>query len=223
MGKNNGDLFRTTLMGGYDKDDVSEGITRMKDENYAEKTRLLNTIKEKDKKIAELTEKLNQREQRIAVLEQDIRGKYQTYIDNYDSIARLVFEAQLRADTIIKDANERSEQILEQAQAAAQNCLESVQNEVDEKLSEGKKKYLAVQEELNSTVELINQVQRRIMESCREVHSIASTIPVFMQDLEDDMEDDMEEEIIEHRSLEKSVLPVLEPEEESLDEEDEMY
>ena len=40
MGKNNGDLFRTTLMGGYDKDDVSEGITRMKDENYAEKTRL---------------------------------------------------------------------------------------------------------------------------------------------------------------------------------------
>ena len=219
MGKNNGDLFRTTLMGGYDKDDVSEGITRMKDENYAEKTRLLNTIKEKDKKIAELTEKLNQREQRIAVLEQDIRGKYQTYIDNYDSIARLVFEAQLRADTIIKDANERSEQILEQAQAAAQNCLESVQNEVDEKLSEGKKKYLAVQEELNSTVELINQVQRRIMESCREVHSIASTIPVFMQDLEDDME----EEIIEHRSLEKSALPVLEPEEESLDEEDEMY
>ena len=37
MGKNNGDLFRTTLMGGYDKDDVSEGITSMKDENYAER------------------------------------------------------------------------------------------------------------------------------------------------------------------------------------------
>lgn len=190
MSANGGDLFKTTLMGGYDKEDVAEGIKKLKDEAYAEKTKLLGTIKERDKKISELMEKVSHKEMRIEELERDIREKYQSYIDNYDSIGRLVYDAQVRANTIIKDADEQGARIIEQAQEAAQKCLESVQSEVDERLSEGKKKYIAVQEELNETVELINQVQRRFMESCKVVHRIVSTMPVSIQDMEEDMDDE---------------------------------
>lgn len=207
MGTNGGDLFRKTLMGGYDKEDVAEGITKMKDEAYAEKTRLMNTIKEKDKQIEELTKKLEQREEKINALEQDIEEKYQTYVENYESIGRLVFEAQLRADRIIEEANEQKEQILEQAQEAAQKCIESVQKEVDEKLLEGRKKYAAVQEELNGTVDLMNQVQRRFMESCKSIHNLVSTMPESLQDLEDDMD----EEIFE--DFEPDPEKIIEPEE----------
>lgn len=193
MGTNGGDLFKTTLMGGYDKDDVAEGITRMKDEAFAEKTRLLNSIKEKEKKITELNGKLAQKDKQVESLQRDIKEKYQSYIDNYESIARLVYDAQIRAEDIIREANEKSTRIMEQAKEAAQKCLESVQHDVDERLSEGKKKYIAVQEELNDTVELMNQVQRRFMESCRAVHNIVSTMPESMQELEDDMDEEIDD------------------------------
>ena len=59
----------------------------------------------------------------------------------------------------------------------------SVQTEVDEKLAEGKKKYIAVQDELNDIVELINQVQQRFMSSYKEVHRIISSMPESMQEM----------------------------------------
>lgn len=218
MAANGGDLFKTTLMGGYDKDDVSEGITRMKDAAYAEKTRFLNTIKEKDNKILELIEKVSQYEQHIASLERDIKGKYQSYIDNYESIGRLVFDAQIRADNIVKDANEKSSHMLEQAQAAAQKCVESVQKEVDDRLAEGKKQYIAVQEELNVTVELMNQVQRRFMEACKAVNNIVSTVPESMEELDYEIEDDG----FSDSAYERLTTSPLEADDDSLDEEDEI-
>lgn len=186
----NGDLFKTTLMGGYDKEEVAEVITQMKDTAYAEKTRFLGIIKEKDDQIERLTDKLRQSEQNIEAIKRDIKEKYQPYIDNYDSIGRLVFDAQVRADGIVKDAEETSTRMLEKAQTAARECLESVQKEVDDRLSEGKKKYIAVQEELGATVELMNQVQRRFMEACKAVNNIVSSVPESMQELESEMEED---------------------------------
>lgn len=191
MGGNSEEMFKTTLMGGFDKDDVVESVTRMKDEAYAEKTKLLNTIKEKDKKIVELSTRLEQKELQVESLERDIKDKYQKYIDNYDSIGRLVFDAQLRADSIIQDAEAKKEIMMEQAQEASTKCLETVQKEVDEKLAEGKKKYIAMQEELNEIVEVMNQVQRRFMESCKSVYNIISTMPESLQDLEDDIDEDL--------------------------------
>ncbi|WP_230397814.1 hypothetical protein [Novisyntrophococcus fermenticellae] len=169
---------------------MAEVITQMKDTAYAEKTRFLGIIKEKDDQIERLTDKLRQSEQNIESIKCDIKEKYQPYIDNYDSIGRLVFDAQVRADGIIKDAEETSTRMIAQAQTAARECLESVQKEVDDRLSEGKKKYIAVQEELGATVELMNQVQRRFMEACKAVNNIVSSVPESMQELESEMEED---------------------------------
>ena len=46
-------------MGGFDKDDVQTEVQIMKDEAYAEKSKLIKAGKEKDKKIAELQKQLN--------------------------------------------------------------------------------------------------------------------------------------------------------------------
>ena len=131
------------------------------------------------------------KEAEIERLERDIREKYQSYIDNYEMISQLVFDAKVRSDRMISEAKAESERILGEAQATAQKCLDSVQHEVDDKLSEGKKKYVAVQEELNDIVELINQVQRRFMQSYKSVHAIVSTMPESLQDLEDEMEEEI--------------------------------
>lgn len=224
------EMFKTTLMGGFDKDDVLTQVQRMKEEAYAEKTKLIRAGKEKDKRIEELNRQLHlknvQREQEIEELkrgheqaieelkseheqemeemrqrleikaeqkeklERDISEKYQKYIDRYDLIGGLVLEAQEKAERIIADAEQKRDMLMEEAQVEAQKCLDAVQSEVDDKLAEGKRKYIAVQEEMNEIVELINQAQRRFMSSYREVHQIISTMPESMRELEDENEEE---------------------------------
>ena len=46
--------FKTTLMGGFDKDDVLNQVREMKDAAYAEKSKLIKEKKEQAKQIQEL-------------------------------------------------------------------------------------------------------------------------------------------------------------------------
>ena len=68
-GNGNEEMFKTTLMGGFDKDDVLRQVQKMKDETYAEKSKLLLVLKGKDKKIAELNAKLEQKNAEIERLD----------------------------------------------------------------------------------------------------------------------------------------------------------
>ncbi len=52
------ELFKTTLMGGYDKDDVMEQMRKMKETHTGEITRLAKEIQKKNSRIEELTERL---------------------------------------------------------------------------------------------------------------------------------------------------------------------
>lgn len=264
------EMFKTTLMGGFDKDDVLTKVQIMKDEAYAEKSKLIKEKKEKDKKIDELNKRLNlkdvQRDQQIMELreehakemeevlarlrmkeeqkdklEQQIQVKYQKYIDRYDLIGSLILDAQEKAEKIVKEAEETRDKMLEEARIEAQKCLDAVQTEVDDKLAEGKRKYIAVQEEMNEIVELINQAQRRFMSSYREVHQIISTMPESLRELEDEANEEVmdegvsvdetagtfetlqaESEMVEN--MEDKILDddAEEIEEESLDEEDDI-
>ena len=258
----NEEMFKTTLMGGFDKEDVLERFQKQKDKAAEEKNRLLEELKNKEQKIQELTLCLEEKEQEVKKLEKDIKEKYQSYIDNYETIGRLIFDSEVRSQKIIGDAEGKSrkivddaeqksqeiignardqskeivggaekekEVILEKAREAAHECLEAVQTKVDEKLTEGKKRYMAVQEELNDIVELLNQVQRRFMQSYKAVHTIISSTPESLQDLSEDSEEELirpcitraEEEINRRTSGAGGKKPEEAPaEEDSLDEED---
>lgn len=188
------EMFKTTLMGGYDKDDVTQKVEGIKDAAYREKIRLEKEIKIRDEKIAELVKRLELKETQKEKLERDVTEKYQKYVDNYDKIGSLILNAQIQADQMVSEAKRQCDEMLrnaeseaaklrEDAEREARERVEQVQNEVNEQLADGKKKYIAVQEEMNEIVELINQAQKRFMSSYKEVHRIVSTMPDSLRDL----------------------------------------
>lgn len=179
------EMFKTTLMGGYDKEEVQELIQKMKDEMAEVQVNYRKQLAERDERIAELQKRIELKDAYQARMEEDIKEKYQKYIDNYESIGKLVFEAQLKSDSMQKEAEEKCSKMIEEAEAEAKRRVESVQSEIDDKLLEGKKKYLAVQEEMNGIVELINQAQKRFMSSYKEVHQIINSMPTSLNDIED--------------------------------------
>ena len=235
------EMFKTTLMGGFDKDDVLAKVKNIKDEAYAEKSKLIKAGKEKDKKIKALQDQINQNNIRKAQemdelraehrqelkkmeklleaknaqkekLEWEIAEKYQKYIDRYDLIGSLILEAQEKAELIIQDAEQKRDMLMEEARVEAQKCLDAVQSEVDEKLAEGKRKYIAVQDEI---VQLINEAQKRFMSSYKEVHKIISTMPESMKELEDEEDKSAETDSLDESDdeiSEKEWMQILEKE-----------
>lgn len=179
------EMFKTSLMGGYDKEEVQELIQKMKDEMAEVQVNYRKQLAERDERIAELQKRIELKDAYLARMEEDIKEKYQKYIDNYESIGKLVFEAQLKSDSMQKEAEEKCNKMIAEAEAEAKRRVESVQSEIDDKLLEGKKKYLAVQEEMNGIVELINQAQKRFMSSYKEVHQIINSMPTSLNDIED--------------------------------------
>lgn len=199
--------FKTAIVKGFDKDEVLTYIQKMEDEAYAKEAEYNKMLKARDAKIDELKKRISLKEEQKERLENEIEQKYKKYIDNYDRIGRLVFEAELKADTITEEAQKRADQLLAEAQEKADKVVSDaqkkadrilqdseqfastrvteVEREVNEKLAEGKKKYLNVQEELNGIVELINQAQRRFMTSYKEVHRIVQNIPESLDDIDD--------------------------------------
>ena len=77
------EMFKTTLMGGYDKEEVQELIQKMKDEMAEVQVNYRKQLAERDAKIAELQKRIELKDASQAKMEEDIKEKYQKYIDNY--------------------------------------------------------------------------------------------------------------------------------------------
>lgn len=198
----NEDLFKRTAFGGYDKDDVEQELQKLRDNAREEKTRLQkqlaeasrnvrdleDELDEKNRKIQDLQDDLNAKDKEILEMERNIREKYQSYVDNYDTIGSLIYEAKIRAkqidretdaqkQKILADAQAEAQRIRDDAQADAQKTLGDVQRQIDERNREGKQQYLAVQEELGHVVEIFNQVQKQFMNSYRDIQKIVNEAP----------------------------------------------
>ena len=143
-------------------------------------------IQAKDREIEELRRKLNERDAEIERLKADIRDKYQSYIDNYESIGSLVYDSKIRSEQMIKDAEEQRRTILESADAEAKATIDAAQTEIDRRIDEGEQRYKSVEEELQGILGLVNQVQKKFMESYRSIHNIVRDMPgLDQQDPED--------------------------------------
>lgn len=197
--------FKTVLVKGFDKDEVLAYIQRMEEEGFAKEAEFAKALKAKDTQIEDLKKRILLKEEQKERLENEIEQKYKKYVDNYDRIGRLVFEAELKAETVTEEAQKKADQIIAEAQekaavivaeaeATAGTRVADVETEVNEKLAEGKKKYLAVQKEMNGIVELINQAQRRFMSTYKEVHNIIQDIPDSLKGVDEDPEEDFEED-----------------------------
>jgi len=194
------EVFRTTLMGGYDKEDVLEQFRNQKGAAAAEKSRLLKELEVKNTEIQELKDQLGKKDVQLeekdvqlakkdtqmVQLEKEFSDKYQKYTDHFESISRLLVESQIKADETIDQAEQEKERILGEAEAEAARRVDAVQLEIDEKLADGKRRYVEVQQEMNEIVELINQAQKKFMASYKEVHRIVSAMPESLQEFEEE-------------------------------------
>ena len=121
------DMFRTTLMGGFDKDDVIRQFQELKENQYKEKTRLEKELKERDEQLSELSKRLKLKEVQRERLEKEISDKYQKYIDNYDSISGLVFDAKVQANQMLEEAIKKRDEILKEADQEANQRLDEAE------------------------------------------------------------------------------------------------
>ena len=194
------EMFKTAVMGGFDKDDVMEQFQILQDKAADEKVKLEQQIQEKEEKIKELEKRLQLKELHQTELENGLKEKYQKYVDEYDSIASLVFDAKVRARRMLDDAKEQCEHMKLETQAECNAMIKKAESdsvkaarqkqfEVEEKVREGKKNYQAVQKELAEIVNLINQAQHRFMSSYKEVHRIIGSMPSSLEDLSEEIDE----------------------------------
>ena len=128
------EMFKTTLMGGFDKDDVQEKVQKMKDETAQQQLAFKKEIEEKEQRIAELQKRLELKEANQERLEREIHEKYQKYVDNYETIGRVALEAQLRADKMIEETQEKCDKMVADAEAEAKQKIADAELEIDGKL-----------------------------------------------------------------------------------------
>ena len=98
--------------------------------------------------------------------------------------------ARTESEELRRSAREESDQLLSSADAEAKRRVSSVQGQIDAKLTDGKKKYIAVQEEMNEIVDLFNQMQRRFMQSYKEIHEITQSMPDSLDDINVDFDEE---------------------------------
>ena len=76
------EMFKTTLMGGFDKDDVQEKVQKMKDETAQQQLAFKKEIEEKEQKIAELQKRLELKEANQERLEDGCRCRSGSKAEN---------------------------------------------------------------------------------------------------------------------------------------------
>lgn len=187
--------FKTTLMGGYDKEDVQNQFKMLKDAAQAEKNKLNTEIEEKNKVIEEKDALIKEKNEEIEKLKKDISEKYQSYIDNYDTIGKIVYETRIEADKMLKEAQESKSKIISGAEEEAKAKIAKAQTEVERTISDGKRRYEVLQEEINELITLVNQVQHKFMKSFKAIHEISSTMNDDpYEELEGDIDEGFDED-----------------------------
>ena len=69
------EMFKTTIMGGFDKEDVLEQVQKLKDDSASRLAKLKKEMEAKDAKIAELIKRLELKDAQQARLEEEIHNK----------------------------------------------------------------------------------------------------------------------------------------------------
>ena len=109
-----------------------------------------------------------------------------------------VYESQVKGDKIIADAQKEAARLtaesrsqydrtMAEADLAAKTRLDAVQGEIDARVTEGKKQYAKVQEDMNEIVDLINEVQKRFMRAYKEIHEVMQRMPASFDDIASDI------------------------------------
>lgn len=201
-------MFRV-VMRGFDRDEVLAYLQQHDEEMNQRIAALEKELEDKNRRVQELKERLSLKDSQRVELENEIETKYKRYIENYDKIGALVYEAQVKGDQMMRDAKKQaakaiedaaresdrlkndakmeSDKILAEAELEARLTKERACSEAEKSLNEGRQKYVQIQSILNDTVEMINEVQRKFMTSYKDVHELVAEAPGSLKELDERM------------------------------------
>ena len=203
---------------GYNKDEVDTYISELETEYSQKLSRIEAKSREMEKQTEDLKRRLDKKERQKEQLEREIETKYRTYIDNYDKIAGLVYESQLKADRIIAEANSERDAILQAAHEEEQRILaeanrvledaktqeklmlddadveakrrvDAVAGTVDRALADGRTRYADIQVQIRGLIETLEEAQRRFEKGCAETQKIFDLMPETIDRFTDEESD----------------------------------
>lgn len=200
------EVFKTTLMGGFDKEDVMTKFREAREEAETERKKLEGQIAERDKLIDELRQSVKSKEAEIEQLQKNIKEKYQSYIDNYDSIGKLVFDAKVRAENmtaetkqkcekmlretkeecarLVKEAREKEEEVVAVYEAKIEQQAQEAQQFMEQQMTQGRNNYRMVQTEMIQIIRAMDELQRGFLESYKKVHAVKDAMDRSSQKME---------------------------------------
>lgn len=200
------EMFKTTLMGGFDKEDVLTKFQEARDEAYKEQKKLEAQVEERDKLISELRQSLKSKETENEQLQKDIKEKYQSYIDNYDSIGKLVYDAKVRSDNMMSETKQQCDQMLRETKEECARMVEEARRKEEEvvavyeakieqqaqeaqqfmehQMTQGRDSYRIIRNEMAQMVQAMNELQKGFLESYKKVRTVKDAMDRSAQKLE---------------------------------------
>ena len=189
----------TTEIKGYNREEVADYLRKQQDDFENKIAALEEQNRVQAQMIEDLKRRIEQKEEQRERLETEIEKKKKKYIDNYDKIASLVYDAEVKSEQILADAHEKEKKILMDADIEAKRRVDSVTEEVETKIADGNKRYKDIQAEITALGETMNEAQRRFVAGYKSVHAIIADMPEslgfddYAEDADDGFADDGED------------------------------
>jgi cell division septum initiation protein DivIVA len=172
-----GEYTFNTEIKGYNKEEVESYILRLEKEYENKIMALEDKNRIQSQMVEELKRRVAMKEKQRERLEQEIETKYKKYIDNYDKIAGLVYDSKVKADKVMLDAHEKEQEVLHAADEEARARVESVREQIEKMIADGKKRYKEIQDQVIALGATMNEAQNRFREGYKNVHNVLSTMP----------------------------------------------
>lgn len=162
-------------MRGFDKDDVLQYLEKLDGEKTAMIEKYERELDHRNKVINDLKNRIVMKDEQVDRLEETIRTKYQKYIDNYQQIGELVYDSRVKADQILAEAQEKADKIIADAENEARSRVSGVQDDISAEIRSGSEQYDAIREKMDAIVDSFNKMQKKFMQSYKEIHEIADS------------------------------------------------
>lgn len=182
----NEDQFKSARKGGYDKEDVDQQFFEIKEAAAEEKSRLNEQLEMKDSQLEELRKLVKKQQSEIDSMKQDIAEKYQSYIDNYDTIGRIIYDSNVQAKKIVDEANLEHDQIISQAQDRAGQIIEEARlnatadalrekQSLEAQIERCKKDYAIISDKISQLLRKVDDMQKEFNSTVRSINTIADS------------------------------------------------
>ncbi|MBR3397007.1 MAG: hypothetical protein IKG70_04050 [Lachnospiraceae bacterium] len=182
----NEDQFKSARKGGYDKEDVDQQFFEIKEAAAEEKNRLSEQLEMKDSQLEELRKIVKKQQTEIDTMKQDIAEKYQSYIDNYDTIGRIIYDSNVQAKKVVDEANQEHDQIIAQAQEKAGQIIEEARlnatadalrekQSLEAQIERCKKDYAIISDKISQLLRKVDDMQKEFNTTVHSINSIADS------------------------------------------------